>query len=75
MSATEEQFRTLLTFAAASSMEAAKSIVRQNPALMDAGALTVLDQVMAREKERGNMTVYNQLVTARQRLSQIQSGG
>ncbi len=72
--ATQQEQEAMTALIAASSLEAAKSAVRRYPLLQNPGALNVLDQLMAAERQRGNTAAYNQLSTRRQWLTQIQSG-
>jgi hypothetical protein len=72
--ATQQEQQIMTAFIAASSLEAARSVVQQYPLLKDPGALRVLDQLMARAKQAGNTAAYNQLGVKRQWLTQIQSG-
>jgi hypothetical protein len=72
--ATQEEQQAMTALVAAKSLDAARTAARQYPLLMNSGTLTVLDQIMERERQRGNMAAYNQLGTTRQWLVQIQSG-
>jgi hypothetical protein len=72
--ATLAEQQAMMALVAAKSLEAARSVVRQYPLLMDSGAIRVLEQLMERERQVGNMAAYNQLSTTRQWLAQIQSG-
>ncbi len=72
--ATQAEQQAMTALIAAKSLEAARTAARQYSLLMDSGTLRVLDQIMEREKQVGNMAAYNQLSTTRQWLVQIQSG-
>lgn len=75
MTTQQESERIMMAFVTAPSYEAAKSLARQYPILMDPGALRLLDRMQTAAQQSGQMSVYNQLNTARQRLAQIQAGG
>lgn len=75
MATREEEKKIMMSFVTASSLETARGIVRQYPQLKDARALALLDTLVVEAKRMGNTNMSNQLSTARQWLSIIQSGG